>query len=148
MYLHFLHGTETGTSELLCDDLQSALSGEVDSFDDIEPADMRSDRLYVLVLSTFGSGELPFTAQGFFEKLKKQSPDLSHVRFSVFGLGDTTFDMTFNHGSEQMMNRMLACNAHMVGERCLFDSSSNDKAEEVALAWLKGILAGQEMPQV
>ena len=150
MHLHFLHGTETGTSEFLCDDLQSAISDEVtctvESFDDLSPADMSADRHYVLVLSTFGTGEIPFTAKKFFEALEKNKPDLGHVVFSVFGLGDTTFDRTFNYGSEMMMKQMLACSAKMVGERYLFDASSNEKAEDVALAWLKGILADQEVP--
>lgn len=147
MHLHLLHGTESGTAEFLCDDLKSVLSGDVEcsvaSLDDIDPLNMAEDRHYVIVVSTFGSGELPFTAQAFFAKIKAETPDLSHVRFSIFGLGDTTFDTTYNHGSEQMMNQMLACKARMIGERGMFDAASNEMPEDVAEVWLRQIISAQ-----
>lgn len=147
MHLHFLHGTETGTAEFLCDDLKSKLpdgvKGSISSMDDIDPAEMVGDRHYVLVVSTFGSGELPFTAQAFHAKLRDNAPDLSHVQFSIFGLGDTNFDMTFNYGSEQVMKQMLARNARMIGERGLFDASEGDAPETVAEPWLREVLNAQ-----
>ncbi len=144
MHLHFLHGTETGTAEFLCDDLVAAFSPEMTcsstSLDDLTPLDLVGDRHYVFVVSTFGSGELPFTAQAFHRRLMQDTPDLSHVRFSVFGLGDSTFDSTFNHGSAQVMTAMLGCKAQLQGERFQFDASGADAPEDVAVSWLRGVL--------
>ncbi|MEM9060232.1 MAG: flavodoxin domain-containing protein [Pseudomonadota bacterium] len=144
MQVHFVYGTETSTAEFLCEDLSNALpdgcSGTVSSMETVDPTTLDSSTFYVLVSSTFGSGDVPGTAVDFYEKLQKQSPDLSHVRFAVFGLGDTTFGETYNQGSEKLMTQMLACKATMVGERGLFDSSSPDMPEDIAVPWLLGIL--------
>ncbi|MEM9141137.1 MAG: flavodoxin domain-containing protein [Pseudomonadota bacterium] len=144
MQIHFLHGTETGTAEFLCEDLQSAIQSdaesEITSLDEIQPSALTNDKFYVFVTATFGSGDLPGTAQDFFDALERDKPDLSHVRFAIFGLGDTTFGETYNQGSEKLMTQLLACNAKMVGERGLFDASSSDMPEDVAIPWLKGVM--------
>ncbi len=144
MQIHFLYGTETGTAEFLCDDLTDALPDDYDctvtSMENVDPASLDADTFYVLVSATFGSGDLPGTAQPFFDALEDRKPDLSHVRFAVFGLGDRTFAETFNFGSKKLMEQMLACKAQMIGERGIFDASSRDMPEEVAVPWLKDIL--------
>ncbi len=144
MQLHFLHGTETGTSEILCEDLEAAMPDtttcKVSSVEDLQPGDLNADEFYVFVVSTYGSGDVPSSAWSFHEKLKKTQPDLGHVRFAVFGLGDSTFSTTYNQGSEQVMNQLLACGATMVGERGLFDASTGDMPEDIAEPWMQGIL--------
>jgi len=144
MRLEFLHGTETGTAEIVCEDLDAAVSSSVEtsirSLEDVDPATLEADPLYVVVCSTFGSGDLPTTAEPFFDQLNTAKPDLSHVRFAIFGLGDRTFGETFNQGSEKLMEALLACKAQMVGEWGIADASSADMPEEVAVPWLEGIL--------
>ncbi|MEM9707710.1 MAG: flavodoxin domain-containing protein [Pseudomonadota bacterium] len=145
MNIHFLSGTETGSAEMLCEDLEAEFGGEfsckVSSLDDVAPTELDGETFYIVVTSTHGSGELPFTAQGFFEKLEAAKPDLSHVRFAIFGMGDRTFGETFNQGSERMMNALLAAKANQVGERGIHDASSSDLPEEVAIPWLRTILS-------
>ncbi len=102
---------------------------------DVDPTSLDPDVLYVLVSATFGSGDLPGTAQVFFDTLEAQKPVLSDIRFAVFGLGDRTFAETFNHGSQRLMEQMLACDAKMIGERGLFDASAPDMPEDIALPW-------------
>ena len=81
MRLEFLHGTETGTAEIVCEDLDAAVTSSVEtaihSLEDIDPSALESDPLYVIVCSTFGSGDLPSTAEPFVEKLNAQKPDPS-----------------------------------------------------------------------
>ncbi|MEL7013674.1 MAG: flavodoxin domain-containing protein [Pseudomonadota bacterium] len=144
MRLEFLHGTETGTAEIVCEDLDAAVSSSVEtaihSLEDVDPAALEADPLYIIVCSTFGSGDLPSTAEPFFAKLNATKPDLSHVRFAIFGLGDRTFGETYNQGSEKLMEALIACKAQMVGERGIADASSADMPEEVAVPWLEDIL--------
>ncbi|MEM6375133.1 MAG: flavodoxin domain-containing protein, partial [Pseudomonadota bacterium] len=108
--------------------------------EDVDPAALEADPLYIIVCSTFGSGDLPSTAESFFTKLTSAKPDLSHVRFAMFGLGDRTFGETFNQGSEKLMEALVSCKATMVGERGIADASSADMPEEVAVPWLEDIL--------
>ncbi|MEM8791292.1 MAG: flavodoxin domain-containing protein [Pseudomonadota bacterium] len=142
--LHFIYGTETGTAEILCDDLKDAVDGsiecEISSMEDVAPASMSGDTFYVLVSSTFGSGDVPGGAETFYKALTNGKPDLGHVRFAIFGLGDSSFE-TFAQGSEKIMTAMLDCKANMVGERGIFDASSPDMPEDIAVPWLQGILA-------
>ena len=143
--VHFLFATETGTAEYLSDDLSDSIAEdfdcEVTSFQHINPADLSPDTLYIMVSSTFGMGDVPTMAQTFLDKLRNDRPDLSEVRFAVFGLGDQSFGETYNQGSEKLLTEMLACKATMLGERGLYDSTaSDDSPEDVAIPWLKEIV--------
>lgn len=144
MKIHFLYGTQSGSAEILCDNLKDEVSdrfeSEVMSLDEVDPAALDADTFYVLVTATFGSGQLPDSAISFFDTLEEAKPDLSHVRFAIFGLGDKSFGETFNNGSNLLMAEMLACKAQMVGDRGLHDASSEDLPQDVALPWLKSVL--------
>ncbi|MEL6992577.1 MAG: flavodoxin domain-containing protein [Pseudomonadota bacterium] len=146
MQIRLLYGTETGTAEILCDDIKDELDGEIEceiqSLEDVGPSDLSTDALNVFVVSTTGSGDLPFTAIPFFDKLQAEKPDLSNIQFAIFGLGDKTFAATYNFGSETVMNKLLECKAKQVGQRGIFDAASNEMPEEVALPWLRETLEG------
>ncbi|MEO0329854.1 MAG: flavodoxin domain-containing protein [Pseudomonadota bacterium] len=149
MKLHLLHGTETGVSEMVCDDIEDALDGEYDcevsSLSDISPNEMSADDLYIIVSSTFGTGDVPTTAKPFMDKIESQRPDLKHVRFAIFGLGDMVFAETFAHGSERIMNELKSCGAKMIGERGIYDASTAEMPEDIAIPWAKDILESLEM---
>ncbi|MEM8978123.1 MAG: flavodoxin domain-containing protein [Pseudomonadota bacterium] len=140
MKVQFLHGTESGTAEMLCDDLAKALPStcptSVISMDDIEPENLEHDSIHVFVCSTFGSGDLPETAVYFYETLQKKRPDLSEITFAIFGLGDRSFGDTFAQGSEKLMQALQDCGAKMTGKRGVFDALSSSLPEDVALPWL------------
>jgi flavodoxin len=145
MKIHFLYGTQSGTAEYLSDDLadkfRDAFDCKVSSMDDVDPADLEPETFYVLVSATFGSGQLPEAAQSFLDKLEEDKPDLSQIRFAIFGLGDRSFGETFNNGSKTLMSQMLACNARMLGERGLHDASSDQFPLDVAAPWLKEVVS-------
>ncbi|MEM1234746.1 MAG: flavodoxin domain-containing protein [Pseudomonadota bacterium] len=144
MDINFLYGTETGTAEMLAEDLAGSVDGHettVTDMDDADPTALDASKFHVLVCSTFGTGELPSTAEAFFDKLQSAKPDLSELKFAIFGLGDRTFSETFNHGSERLMNEMIACKAKLVGERGIYDASGGDMPEDIAVPWLEDILA-------
>ena len=145
MKLHFLYGTETGNAEMLCEDIEAELGGGYDitisSMGDVDPCALDGDTFYMIVTSTYGNGDFPATAVAFPDALEASKPDLSHVRFAIFGLGDMVFAETFNHGSERLMKMMIERGAQMVGERGLHDASSADLPEDLAVPWAQGVLA-------
>ena len=108
MNIHVLYGTETGNAEMVADDIVDALSADVsiESFDmsKCSVADLSADVFYFIVCSTYGDGELPQSAQPFFDALNSQRPDLSGLRFAVFGLGDSFYE-TFNRGAARSLRR-------------------------------------------
>ena len=144
MKIGLLYGTETGNSEMLCDDLKDALedahSCEIENLADVSPSDLDAETFYIIVTSTYGNGDLPSQAVAFEEALKADKPDLSGIRFAIFGLGDQVFHETFAHGSQKLMEMMIAAGATQVGERAIHAASALEMPEDVALPWLEGIM--------
>ena len=146
MKVSVIYATESGNSEMLAEDLVSGIGdeygAEVLSIDEVDPANLEPETFYAFVTSTYGEGDLPETGQTFVEALASKQPDLSAVRFGVFGLGDTSYE-TFNHGSTTLMEALLARKASMIGERGTHDAASGEMPEDIALPWLKNLLALQ-----
>lgn len=145
MKITVVYGTESGNSELIAEDLGAKLREvheEVEVFDlqDFDPADMSVDTFYLVVCSTHGTGDLPDTALPFAEAFDAVLPDLTGVRYAMFGLGDTFYSGTYSQGSENLDRRFAAQGATRVGEYGRHDASSFDFASEVALAWMPGVL--------
>ena len=145
MNISLLYGTESGNSEMLCDDLKDELDAahdvEIVSFADLSPNDLHSSKLYIMITSTHGNGDLPAAAAQFADSLETGKPDLAGISFAIFGLGDRVFEETFNQGSERLMNCMLEQQATQIGERGLHDASTGEMPEAIALPWLETCLA-------
>lgn len=148
MNIALLFGTETGNTEMLCDDIQANLEGEhvvdIENLQDVEPAALDTAKFHIFVCSTYGEGELPQSAIPFMEKLNNDQPDLSGLNFSMFGFGDSAYDETYNNGSQVLAEALQACGANMVGQRGLHDASGLDDAEEIALPWVKDRISEAE----
>jgi MioC protein len=143
MDITILYGTETGNAEMLAEDVQSALEDAghelvVENLSDVAPADLDVSRLHLVICSTYGDGELPASAQPFGEAMK-DAPDLSGLRFGIFGLGDSEYE-TFNMGSQQIEEMLVAAGAVRIGERVTHDASGDDMAEDVALPWAEAVV--------
>lgn len=144
MKIQFLYATETGSSEMLCEDMQDALNGfdcTISNMGEYAPSDLSPDDFYVFVVSTYGNGDIPATALPFWDAIEANPPDLTGVRFAIFGLGDMVFAETFNNGSKQVMDKLISLGAAMVGERGLHDASTVSMPEDTGVPWAEGIVA-------
>lgn len=145
MKITILYGTETGNAEMLAEDMQAELEGahEVEclNLSDMEPGAFDPAQFYLLVCSTYGDGELPASAQPFAEAVEAQKPDLSAIHFAIFGMGDSEYDETFNHGPKRLAELMLAQGAVQIGERVAHDASGDDMAEDLAFPWAEAVIA-------
>lgn len=148
MKITILYGTETGNAEMLAEDIQSELEGahEVDclNLSGMELGDFDPTRFYLLVCSTYGDGELPASAQPFAEALTAEKPDLSAIKFAIFGLGDSEYEETFNFGPKTLAELMQAQGATQVGERVAHDASGSDLAEDLAFPWAESVIVEAE----
>lgn len=91
-----LFASETGTAEEFAFDLGNALQSkhfncEVCDLDDYQSENLTSERLTILVSSTYGNGEAPYNGESFYEWLETQEPDLRQLSFAVCALGDTGY---------------------------------------------------------
>nr|WP_319248523.1 flavodoxin domain-containing protein [uncultured Celeribacter sp.] len=143
MDIAILFGTETGNAEMLAEDIQTALEDAghdvtLANLCDVSPSELDIAKLHLVVCSTYGDGELPASAQPFGEAMK-DAPDLSGLKFGIFGLGDSEYD-TYNLGSKLIEDMLVDAGAVCLGERLTHDASGSDMAEDVALPWAESIV--------
>lgn len=143
MNIVILYGTESGTSEMLADDIADSLNGAASIADmaTFDPAELVTDSFYLVVCSTYGDGELPASAQPFAEALESDKPDLTGVSYAVFGLGDSGYADSFAKGSELLDRQLTQLGATRVGPITRHDAAGYDDASELAVAWARETLA-------
>jgi MioC protein len=146
MKLSLLVGTMTGTAQLVAQELElvwddGEMQVETLLMDKLEPSVFEREGVFLVVTSTYGQGDVPDNAKSFYEALKAQRPDLSRVRYGVFGLGDRTYAETFNFGGKRFDDILQELGAQRIGERVQHDASSGVLPEEMAAEWGEGWLA-------
>ena len=145
MKINIVYATILGTSQMVAEDLEDALSEEhevdVQDIMQVSPGDLGGGTFYVFISSTTGHGDMPDSTIDFVKSVNDTSPDLSALNFAIFGLGDQGYADTFNMGSEKLANLLTGAGATQIGTRGLFDASTGDMPEDIAIPWLEDILA-------
>lgn len=119
--LTVLYGTESGNAENLAGELckqakQRGYKPTLVNMADTNPADLaKADKLLVVV-STWGDGEPPESAEEFYQSLMNEDHALAGVGFSVCALGDTSYEQFCQTGKE-MDARLEALGAERVLNR-------------------------------
>ncbi|HLS27360.1 MAG TPA: assimilatory sulfite reductase (NADPH) flavoprotein subunit [Opitutales bacterium] len=92
-----LYGTESGNAEALADQARKELSkrgykAALKDMGDIEPKELEKIENLLVIVSTWGEGDPPDRATEFYEKfMNNGSADLKNTKFSVCGLGDSSY---------------------------------------------------------
>jgi MioC protein len=138
--VNILVGTMTGTAQLCAQEMELALDdGETQvatlMMDELDSTVFSRGGVFLICTSTYGQGDVPDNARALYEDLKARRPDLSHVRYGVFGLGDRTYAETFNFGGKRFDELLAELGAQRIGERHTHDASSGVLPEETALEW-------------
>jgi MioC protein len=138
--VNILVGTMTGTAQLCAQEMELALDdGETQvatlMMDELDSTVFSREGVFLICTSTYGQGDVPDNARALYEDLKAKRPDLSHVRYGVFGLGDRTYAETFNFGGKRFDEILAELGAQRIGERHTHDASSGVLPEETALEW-------------
>jgi MioC protein len=140
MKVTILVGTMTGTAQLCAQEMELALDDgetgvETLMMDNLDASVFSRPSVFLICTSTYGQGDVPDNARALYEHLKQARPDLSHVRYGVFGLGDRTYAETFNFGGKRFDDILSELGAKRIGERHMHDASSGILPEETALEW-------------
>ena len=146
MKVTILVGTMTGTAQLCAQEMELALDDgatavETLMMDGLDSTVFQKDSVFLICTSTYGQGDVPDNARALYEDLQTTRPDLSRVRYGVFGLGDRTYAETFNFGGKRFDDILAELGARRVGERHMHDASSGILPEETALEWCQAWLA-------
>lgn len=137
-----LIGTMTGTAQLCAQEMELALGDEETQveallMDNLDGSVFQRDGVFLICTSTYGQGDVPDNARALYEELQNKRPDLSRVRYGVFGLGDRTYAETFNFGGKRFDEILTELGAKRVGERYKHDASSGVLPEEMAVEWCR-----------
>ena len=146
MKLTLLVGTMTGTAQLVAQELELVWDdGDVQVetllMDSLDASVFARPGVFLVCTSTYGQGDVPDNARALYEQLKGERPNLAHVRYGVFGLGDRTYAETFNFGGKRFDDILTELGAQRIGERVQHDASSGVLPEEMAEEWGQGWLA-------
>ncbi len=137
-----LFGSQTGTAESIAKQIkaEAAAAGfEPRLLDMAEHAqvDLAGETRLLLVTSTWGDGDPPDNAVGFWERISHADhPPLSAVHYSVLALGDTNYP-DFCGAGKKFDTRLEQLGARRVHPRADCDLDY----EETATAWRKAALA-------
>jgi len=89
----------------------------------------------LICTSTVGQGEVPANLLPLYCQLKDRAPVLSHVRFGLIALGDSSYE-TYAEGGKQMNELMHDLQAKPLGQALYIDSCETPDADEEAASWI------------
>jgi MioC protein len=111
MKIQLLFGTESGNAEIAAEDLADSIRNDsqeiqVHDLSAFSISELQHDTMYVFLCSTYGEGDLPNTALPFYADLSVVRPDLTGVRYAMFGLGDTFYTETYGQGATKLDDKL------------------------------------------
>lgn len=144
MKFNILFGTESGNAEMAAEDLAEHIeeaAGDAEVFDlsEFTHEQFSVDESYIFVCSTYGEGDLPNTAVDFYEALDEDRRDLSGLRYSIFGLGDSFYEKTFTGGSKTLDDILAELGGQRLGDFGVHDASSLEDVSETLIEWFGAI---------
>jgi MioC protein len=104
--------------------------------DSHSPDVLRREGVILVCTSTYGDGEVPENARPLYNRLCAEKPDLTGVRYGVFGLGDSNYQ-TFNFGGKRFDEILSSLGATRLGERSIHDAQSEVTAWDLAKEWVR-----------
>lgn len=146
MKIQVLFGTESGNAEIAAEDLADSIRNDsqevqVHDLSAFSISELQHDTtMYVFLCSTYGEGDLPNTALPFYADLSVVRPDLTGVRYAMFGLGDTFYTETYGQGATKLDDKLTELGAERVREIGRYDASSWEPVGDAAVAWFAGVL--------
>ncbi|WP_109078317.1 FMN-binding protein MioC [Aggregatibacter kilianii] len=131
-------GSTLGGAEYVAEHLESVLNQQGFSTELLHGpalADVINEKLWLVVTSTHGAGELPDNLKPLFEELKTSNIDLSDLRFAVIGLGNSDYD-TFCFAVDTVEEALLAKSAVKITDALRIDVLTDTDQEQYAEDWL------------
>lgn len=98
-------GTETGNAKRLATHLaavakKKGVNAKLVGLDQYRLTDLPKEDYFFVVISTQGEGEPPIPAKKFYDYIHESTLDLSHLKYSVLALGDTSYPMYCKTGED------------------------------------------------
>eukprot|EP01126_Amoeba_proteus_P013322 TRINITY_DN1563_c0_g1_i3.p1 TRINITY_DN1563_c0_g1~~TRINITY_DN1563_c0_g1_i3.p1 ORF type:complete len:1265 (+),score=333.47 TRINITY_DN1563_c0_g1_i3:158-3796(+) len=119
-------------------------------FDDMEIAELKKEKVVILLAATCGQGEWPSNSKLFWKQITDPSLTsdfLSGVKFATFGMGDSGY-VFFNEVAKQFDERFAGLGASRIQPLGLGDDQHEDKWETKWQEWLPDLwnMLGTKQP--
>lgn len=144
MHICILSGSTLGGAEYVAEHLNDVLKTQGFStalFHGPNLSDIENEKIWLIVTSTHGAGELPDNLKPLFDELANSQKDFSDVCFAVVGLGNSDYD-TFCYAAEQVEQTLQAKSAVKICEALKIDVLNVDDQESYAEEWLPNFIEG------
>ncbi|MEM6660008.1 MAG: sulfite reductase flavoprotein subunit alpha, partial [Pseudomonadota bacterium] len=135
--LDIIYGTQTGNAEAVAEDAaararSNGFTPRIAEMDEIGMTDLAAMQNLIVVVSTYGEGEMPDNAHQFWEALSSATaPRLETLNYGVLALGDTSYD-EFCQAGKLVDTRLEQLGAKRLGPRVDCDVDFEDAVE----AWI------------
>ena len=141
--VNIIVGSQMGSAEYVAEQLNDALNNQgINSqlhdqpeFNEID----QQNTIWLVCTSTYGAGDYPDNLISFIEQVS-QVDDLSHLKYSVIALGDTSYD-TYNLAGRNIDALLSQKGAVKVAQRLELNILDEALPEDTALAWLDSWIA-------
>ena len=141
--VNIIVGSQMGSAEYVAEQLNDALNNQgINSqlhdqpeFNEID----QQNTIWLVCTSTYGAGDYPDNLISFIEQVS-QVDDLSHLKYSVIALGDTSYD-TYNLAGRNVDTLLSQKGAVKVAQRLELNILDEALPEDTALAWLDSWIA-------
>ena len=94
--------------------------------------------VWLIITSTYGAGDYPDNLIPFINDVSEHS-ELDHIRFSVIGLGDKSYD-TYNYAAKNCSELLISKHAKQLIPRLEINVLDEALPEETAIEWLPNFI--------
>lgn len=141
--VNLIVGSQMGSAEYVAEQLSDALNSQginTQLHDQPEFCEIdQQNTIWLICTSTYGAGDYPENLINFVDELS-QVDDLSHLKYTVIALGDTSYD-TYNLAGRNIDTLLSQKGAVKVAQRLELNILDEALPEDTALAWLDSWIA-------
>ncbi|EWS98663.1 MULTISPECIES: flavodoxin domain-containing protein [Pseudoalteromonas] len=141
--VNLIVGSQMGSAEYVAEQLSDALNSQginTQLHDQPEFCEIdQQNTIWLICTSTYGAGDYPENLINFVDELS-QVDDLSHLKYTVIALGDTSYD-TYNLAGRNIDTLLSQKGAIQLAPRLELNILDEALPEDTALAWLDSWIA-------
>ncbi|MDF0535341.1 FMN-binding protein MioC [Shewanella yunxiaonensis] len=137
--IEILVGTTLGGAEYVADELAAELQQQGHTTTIHLAADLAQldpDKLWLIVSSTHGAGDLPDNLQPLYQQLIDEESHFSQLEYVLCAIGDSSYD-TFCEGPQKLADLLEQKGATAFVDKIQIDVQRDPVPEDAAVAWLR-----------